>query len=77
MIAAAVGKSEHYVSQVIRAAFLAPDLLEAVLAGRAPTSLTLAELTRDLSWDWKEQRRRFAVVLGANRTAQHQESGAV
>jgi hypothetical protein len=70
MIAPAVGKSERYVSKVIRAAFLAPDLLEAVLAGRAPTPLTLAELTKDLPCDWNEQPRRFAVVLGANRTAQ-------
>jgi hypothetical protein len=77
MIAAAVGKSERYVSKVIRAAFLAPDLLEAVLAGRAPTPLTLAQLTKDLPCDWNEQRRRFAVVLGANRTAQHPESASL
>jgi site-specific DNA recombinase len=67
-IAAAVGKSERYVSKVIRAAFLAPDLVEAVLERRPPTGLTLAELTDHLPWDWNEQRRRFAVVLGANRT---------
>ena len=70
MIAAAVGKSERYVSKAIRAAFLAPDLLEAVLEGRAPAQLTLAELTKDLPWDWNEQRRRFAGALGANRTSQ-------
>ena len=68
-IAAAVGKSERYVSKVIRTAFLAPDLVEAVLAGRAPPQLTLTELTKDLTWDWDEQRRRFAVVVGANRTS--------
>ena len=66
MIAAAVGKSERYVSKLIRTAFLAPDLVEAVLEGRAPTRLTLAELTDDLPWDWNEQRRRFARVLGAS-----------
>jgi site-specific DNA recombinase len=64
MIAAAVGKSERYVSKAIRAAFLAPDLLEAVLEGRAPAQLTLAALRKDLPCDWNEQRRRFAVVLG-------------
>jgi hypothetical protein len=69
MIAAAVGKSQRYVSKVIRMAFLAPDLVEAVLAGRAPPQLTLTELTKDLTWDWDEQRRRFAVVVGANRTS--------
>jgi len=60
------GKSERYVSKLIRTAFLAPDLVEAVLEGRAPTRLTLAELTDDLPWDWNEQRRRFARVLGAS-----------
>ena len=60
------GKSERYVSKLIRTAFLAPDLVEAVLEGRAPTRLTLAELTDDLPWDWNEQRRRFAHVLGAS-----------
>jgi len=76
MIAAAVGKSERYVSKVIRVAFLAPDLVEAVLEGRLPARLTVAELTDDLPWDWNEQRRRFAVVLRANRTSQHPESAA-
>jgi len=66
MIAAAAGKSERYVSKLIRTAFLAPDLVEAVLDGRAPTRLTLAELTDDLPWDWNEQRRRFARLLGAS-----------
>jgi len=61
MIAAAAGKSERYVSKLIRTAFLAPDLVEAVLGGRAPTRLTLAELTDDLPWDWNEQRRRLHV----------------
>jgi len=36
MIAAAVGKNERYVSKLIRTAFLAPDLVEAVLEQRAP-----------------------------------------
>jgi len=67
-IAAAVGRSERYVSKVIRTAFLAPDLVEAVLEGRAPSQLTLAELTKELPWDWNEQRRRFAAVRGVNRT---------
>ena len=77
MIAAAVGRSERYVSKVIRTAFLAPNLVEAVLEARPPARLTVAELTHHLPWDWNEQRRRFAGVLGANRTSQHPESAAM
>ena len=55
-------------SKLIRAALLAPDLVEAVLEGRAPSQLTLAALTKELPWDWNEQRRRFAAVRGVNRT---------
>jgi hypothetical protein len=40
-----------YVTKVIRTAFLAPDLVEMVLEGRAATELTLAQLTKDLPWD--------------------------
>ena len=65
---ATLGKSERYVSKLIRAALLAPDLVEAVLEGRAPSQLTLAALTKELPWDWNEQRRRFAAVRGVNRT---------
>ena len=63
--------------KLIRTAFLAPDLVEAVLEGRAPTRLTLAALTDDLPLDWNEQRRRFPGVVGGNRTSQHPESAAV
>ena len=40
MVAKSVGKSERYVGQVIRAAFLAPDLVETLLQGRSPRSST-------------------------------------
>jgi DNA invertase Pin-like site-specific DNA recombinase len=76
MIARAAGKSERYVSKLIRLAFLAPDLVEALLEGRAPSRLTLAELTDQLPWDWNEQRRRFAVVLSAKKTSPHARSAA-
>jgi site-specific DNA recombinase len=62
MIAAKVGKSERYVSKRIRTAFLAPDLVEALLERRAPPELTIAELTKHLPWDWNEQRRLFGLA---------------
>jgi hypothetical protein len=39
-------------------AFLAPDIIEAILQGRQPADLTLARLTNrlDLPLDWVAQR---------------------
>ena len=51
-IANSAGKSERYVSQVVRAAFLAPDLVEAVLQGCPPAQLTLRRVMKELPWDW-------------------------
>ena len=65
-IAQSVGKSERHVSQVIRAAFLAPDLVEALLQGRRPAQLSLRGVMKELPWDWNEQRRRFGLAPGIN-----------
>ena len=65
-IAKSAGKSERHVSQVIRAAFLTPDLVEAVLHGRQPAQLTLRQVMKQLPWDWSEQRRRFGLTPGIN-----------
>jgi site-specific DNA recombinase len=73
MIAGAVGKSERYVSQRIRAAFLAPDLVAALLERGAPPRLTLAELTKHLPCDWNEQRRLFALALSCGEPASSRE----
>jgi site-specific DNA recombinase len=47
------------VSRIIQLAFLAPDIVEAVLAGRQPTELTPRRLMRigELPLDWAHQRR--------------------
>ncbi len=63
-IAKSAGVSERYVSQVIHAAFLAPDLVEAVLQGRQPTPLTLRQIMKRLPCDWSEQRRMFGLAPG-------------
>ena len=65
-IAQSAGKSERHVSQVMRAAFLAPDLLEALLQGRRPVRLTVRGVMKELPWDWNEQRRRFGLAPGIN-----------
>ncbi|MHA1537450.1 MAG: hypothetical protein ACTSUD_07835 [Alphaproteobacteria bacterium] len=53
------------IGRAIVFAFLAPDIVEAILDGHQPTELTAARLkrVRDLPVSWLEQRR----VLGLTR----------
>jgi hypothetical protein len=44
------------VSRILRLALLAPDMVDAILAGRADQSLTLVRLERPLPASWEEQR---------------------
>jgi hypothetical protein len=48
--------SKSYVSRILRLALLAPDIVEAILAGRADESLMLERLERPLPASWGEQR---------------------
>jgi len=56
-IAKAEGVTESYVGRLIPLAFLAPDIVESVLAGTRPVHVTNEMLTKriDLPIDWKEQ----------------------
>lgn len=54
-----LGLNERYVSRVLECAFLAPDIVEAILDGRQPFNLTFARLTRGLPLSWVEQRKQL------------------
>jgi hypothetical protein len=54
-IAKEIGVTERYVSRIIRCAFLAPTLIEAILQGRQPPELTLDKLLGDMPIDWAKQ----------------------
>jgi hypothetical protein len=60
-IAAEKKVTRSYVTRVIYRAFLAPDIVEAILAGTQPPSLTLDKLKHNipLPIDWDEQRKLF------------------
>ncbi|WP_299541311.1 recombinase family protein [Phenylobacterium sp.] len=50
----------HYTARLLPLAYLAPDLVDQVVQGRQPRSLTLAALTQQtLPIYWEEQRRVF------------------
>ncbi len=57
-IAETEGLSDRYVSHLLPLAFLAPDIIMAVLAGAQPVDLTVEALTKrtDLPLAWAEQR---------------------
>jgi hypothetical protein len=57
-IAAREGLSVRYVGRLIRLAFLAPEIVEAIVEGRQPTMLTAEALTRriELPLSWCSQK---------------------
>ena len=52
--------SKIYVSRILRLALLAPDIVEAILAGRTDQVRMLEQLERPLRACWEEQRRRLS-----------------
>ena len=58
-IGKATGLDERYVAQVLHAAFLSPDIVEAILDGQQPVDLTMEKLRKRLPADWQEQRMRL------------------
>jgi site-specific DNA recombinase len=48
----------RYVGRLIRLAFLAPDIVESIVEGRQPTSLTAEAVTRriELPLEWRPQK---------------------
>ncbi|HTE84159.1 MAG TPA: recombinase family protein, partial [Dehalococcoidia bacterium] len=55
--------SEAYVRRILRLAFLAPDIVEAIAEGRQPRGLTLQRLLGPVPFAWAEQRRRFGFSV--------------
>ena len=63
-IASKAGVSDGYVGNILPLAFLAPDIIDAIIAGHQPADLTAERLIKhtNLPADWNEQRR----VLGSH-----------
>ena len=62
-IARQSGLCHHYASRLMPLAWLAPDLIAAILEGRQPRALSLGALVKQpLPLDWDEQRRLFEAV---------------
>jgi site-specific DNA recombinase len=63
-IARREGVTGSYVTRLVRLAYLAPDIVSAILAGRHPPALTAAKLLNDsrLSLDWIQQRQALGFI---------------
>ena len=51
--------SDAHVRRLLRFAYLAPDIVEAIVEGRQPRILTVKLLLRGISLDWADQRAAF------------------
>jgi hypothetical protein len=53
------GVTPSYFGRIMRLAYLAPDIVEAIVDGKQPVSLTASKLAKlqDLPIEWPEQRR--------------------
>jgi hypothetical protein len=58
-LAKQTGLDEVYVGRILKCAYLAPDIVAAILEGRQPDSLTLGKVQKNLAMSWTEQRRQL------------------
>jgi site-specific DNA recombinase len=58
-LAREIGLTPHYVRNVFACAFLAPDIVEAILEGRQPLTLKFEHLYKNVPLSWAEQRQQF------------------
>lgn len=61
-LAQSVRLDRSYVARTLNLVNLAPDIIQRIMAGKAPESLTLNKLNSGFPEDWKEQRNTFGMV---------------
>jgi hypothetical protein len=62
-LAKAEGVSQSHVSRMLRLTLLAPDLIEAILAGRQPEEMRLEGLLAGIPDEWGRQRECTSTIL--------------
>jgi cystathionine beta-lyase family protein involved in aluminum resistance len=58
-LARETGLTPRYVQNIFACAFLAPDIVEAILEGHQPLTLKLEHLLKNVPFSWAEQREQF------------------
>jgi hypothetical protein len=59
------GLTDAYICRLLPLTCLAPDIVEAILDGRQPKGLRLAEMLGNLPASWEDQRRAFGFRQSA------------
>ena len=57
--AARLGLKPPYVTRVLGLNNLAPDVVDAIVAGTEPDGLSIAQIMKNIPEDWNEQRRLY------------------
>jgi len=53
--------NDAHVRRLLRFGYLAPDIVEAIIEGRQPRSLTVKQLLKGIPYAWADQRATFGV----------------
>jgi hypothetical protein len=53
--------NDSYLSRILRLTLIAPDIIEAILSGRQPSTLQLDDLIKPLPAEWERQRSELRI----------------
>ena len=70
---------QGWVAEVLRLTLLAPDIVEAIVAGRQPRHLNLHQVRgreAQISWDWERQRELFGLKAPEGKAGGSEAAGA-
>lgn len=76
-IAREEGVTARYVSRLVGYAFLAPDILEAILAGKQPPGLSVEAMRDPIPVRWVTQRQKFGFEAAPGMAAEPRRRRAV
>ena len=55
--------TQRYVAQLLKLAYLAPDIMEAIARGNVPSAISLDRLKEGFPLDWEEQRKGLGFLV--------------
>jgi hypothetical protein len=55
------GVTQRYIAHLLKLAWLAPDVIQAINAGTFPAHITLEQLKKGIPLEWKAQREAFGL----------------